>query len=212
MPDIFIANNKNEGASRVTSDHQMGDTSQDATSNHYRNVFSAFSLYPVGISFETQEDQEKIILMLRHHPIVNVGWILITIVLLGIPTFLGYLGVFSSFPSGFSLFVTLVIYLIALTYAIEGFLGWYYDVYFVTNFRIVDINFYNLISKKVSDAEVSKIQNTSYTTHGFLGAVFNYGNVFIQTAAKIPEFKFTSVPNPDKVAGILDDFMVKSEV
>ncbi len=211
MPDIFIAENKKEGASQISQDLPKEEVSQEEFSNHSRHIFSAFSLYPRGVSFETQEEGEKIILMLRRHPIVNVKWIVITILLLGVPTLLNDLGIFSSLPSpsGFSLFVTLVTYLVAMTYAIEGFLGWYYDIYFVTTLRIVDINFYNMISKKVADAEVSKIQNTSYTTHGFLGAVFNYGNVFIQTAAKIPEFKFTSIPNPDKVAKILDDFMVK---
>jgi hypothetical protein len=77
--------------------------------------------------------------------------------------------------------------------------------------RIVEINFSNLINKKVSDAEVTKIQDVSYTLGSFMRTMFNFGNVFIQTAADVQEFKFDSVPNPEKVAKILDDFMAKEK-
>jgi hypothetical protein len=39
--------------------------------------------------------------------------------------------------------------------------------------------------------------------------MFDYGNVTIQTAAEVPEFKFESVPNPEKVVKILDDLRMK---
>jgi uncharacterized membrane protein YdbT with pleckstrin-like domain len=193
MPDVFVS---------------PDDRAQVATT---RNLFSSFNLYPNDIDFETKGKDEKIILMLRQHPITNIKWIVITLLLLTGPTILSLLGVFSSLPVGFPLVITLSWYLVTSAYAIEGFLGWYFDVYFITDTRIVDIVFYNFINKKASDAEVIKIQNVSYTSNGFLGAMFNFGNVFIQTAAEVPEFKFRSVPNPEKVAKILDDFMAKEK-
>jgi hypothetical protein len=176
-----------------------------------RNLFSSFNLYPTDIDFETKGSDEKIILMLRQHPIINVKWIVISLLLLTGPTILSLLGIFSVLPAGFPLVITLTWYLLTSAYAIEGFLSWYFNVYFITTSRIVDIVFYNLINKKVSDAEVTKIQDVSYTSNGFLGAMFNFGNIFIQTAAEVPKFKFGSVPNPEKVAKILDDFMVKQK-
>jgi hypothetical protein len=193
MPDVFVSP---DGASQAASP---------------RNLFSSFNLYPTDIDFETKGSDEKIILMLRQHPIVNVKWVVITLLLLTGPTVLSILGVFSLLPVGFALVITLTWYLLTSAYAIEGFLGWYFNVYFITTIRIVDIVFYNFINKKASDAEVTKIQNVSYTSNGFLGAMFNFGNVFIQTAAEVPEFKFRSVPGPEKVAKILDDFMVKQK-
>ena len=193
MPDVFVS----------PDDHGQAASS--------RNLFSAFNLYPADIDFETKGDDEKVILMLRQHPIVNVKWIIVTLLLLTGPTILSILGVFSLLPVGFPLVITLTWYLLTSAYAIEGFLGWYFDVYFITTIRIVDIVFYNFINKKASDAEVTKIQNVSYTSNGFLGAMFNFGNVFIQTAAEVQEFKFSSVPNPEKIAKILDDFMVKQK-
>lgn len=193
MPDVFVS---------------PDDHGQVASA---RKLFASFNLYPTDIDFETKGDDEKVILMLRQHPIVNVKWIIVTLLLLTGPTILSILGVFSLLPIGFPLVITLTWYLLTSAYAIEGFLGWYFDVYFITTMRIVDIVFYNFINKKASDAEVTKIQNVSYTSNGFLGAMFNFGNVFIQTAAEVPEFKFRSVPNPEKVAKILDDFMAKEK-
>lgn len=204
MPDVFVS--PDEQIQNTTPVSQK--ISSDGSSH---SLFSAFNLYPNDIDFETRGDNEKIILMLRQHPIVNVKWITITLLLLTGPTILSILGAFSFLPVGFPLVITLAWYLVTSAYAIEGFLGWYFNVYFVTTMRIVDIVFYNLINKKVSDAEVTKIQDVSYISNGFLGAMFNFGNVFIQTAAEVQEFQFGSVPNPEKIAKILDDFMVKEK-
>jgi uncharacterized membrane protein YdbT with pleckstrin-like domain len=201
MPDVFVSPN-------VAPNENVPST---PPANSTRNPFSSFNLYPTDIDFETREDNEKIILMLRQHPIINIKWIFVSAILLIAPTLLSVFGFFRSLPLGYSLIITLCFYLIAVAYALEGFLSWYFNVYFVTSMRIIDIDFFNLINKKVSDAEVTKIQDVSYTSSGFLGAMFNFGNVLIQTAADIQEFKFESVGSPDKVAKILDDFMAKEK-
>lgn len=203
MADIFVSPDEqiHEGSPAVLTEKEPVAHSR----------FSAFCLYPDDIDFETREDNERIILMLRHHPIVNIRWILISIILLTGPTLLSVFGVFSLLPSGFPLVITLAWYLFVGAYAIEGFLSWCFNVYIVTTMRIVEINFSNLINKKVSDAEVTKIQDVSYTLGSFMRTMFNFGNVFIQTAADVQEFKFDSVPNPEKVAKILDDFMAKEK-
>jgi hypothetical protein len=87
----------------------------------------------------------------------------------------------------------------------EGFFSWYFNVFFVTNRRIIDVDFFNMVNKRVSDAEIEKIQDVTYSTSGPIGTIFNFGNVLIQTAAEMQELSFERVPNPEKVADILDD-------
>ena len=190
MPDVFVSPNPPE-------------------QKPSRSRFSSFNLYPEGIGFETKDDNEKIILMLRQHPIVNVKWITVTLLLLTGPTILSLLGVFSLLPVGFPLVITLSWYLVTSAYAIEGFLNWYFNVFFVTTDGIIDVDFFNLLDKRVSEADLDKIQDVSYTTNGVLGTMLNYGDVQVQTAAEITEFKFESVPSPEKVAKILDDLIDK---
>jgi hypothetical protein len=218
MPDIFISptNNKSEttdvqkhAATAIQEEVPVTETEKSKHKAHNHSKFSAFSLYPDRINFETKNNEEKVILMLRQHPIVNVKWIFISLLLLTGPTFFSILGIFSGLPTGFSIVITLVWYLITMAYAMESFFDWYFNVYFITTARIIDVDFFNLIHKRVSNAEIEMIQDVTYATGGVLRTLLNYGDVFIQTAAEVSEFDFLAVPNPEQVAKILDDLRIK---
>lgn len=222
MPDIFISNEENKQSSSSnnqetqptsepvlpakvpTTEHQKSEVE-----GHNHNKLAAFCLYPDGVDFETRSNDERIILLLRRHVVTNVKWIVITLLLLTGPTLLQLFGVFNLMPIGFSLIITLAWYLVTLAYAIESFLDWYFNVYFVTTQRVIDVDFYNLINKRVSDAEIEKIQDVSYATGGVIRTMLNYGNVLVQTAAEVSEFEFSDVPDPERVVKILDDLMQK---
>jgi hypothetical protein len=202
MPDVFVSPTLPEN-SPITEEQKS------AVPGHSHSRFSAFCLYPDDINFETKKDEEQIILMLRQHPVVNVKWVLITLLLLTGPSLLSAFGLFSLLPTGFPLVISLAWYLVTSAYAIESFLNWYFNVYFITTDGVIDVDFFNLVDKRVSEAEINKIQDVSYSTNGVLGTMLDFGDVQIQTAAEITEFKFEDVPNPEKVAKILDDLMDK---
>lgn len=214
MPDLFVSpdDTLHTPDPQVVPDKEpVTETEKSAVPGHDHRLFSAFSLYPDDVDFETREDKERIVLLLREHPIVNLKWILGTILLLTGPTIIAMFGIFSYLPTGFPLVISLAWYLITSAYAIEGFLNWYFNVYFVTTDRVIDVDFYNLINKRVSDAEIDKIQDVSYTTGGVARTMFNYGDVNIQTAGEIPEFHFEGVPNPERVTKILDELRINDK-
>jgi len=214
MPDLFVSPDEalHTGEPSVVPEKEPVTEPEKADiPGHNHRLFSAFSLYPDDVDFETREDEERIVLLLRQHPIVNLKWILGTLVLLTGPTIVNAFGIFALLPTGFPLIISLVWYLITSIYAIEGFLNWYFNVYFVTTARVVDVDFYNLIDKRVSDAEIDKIQDVSYSTGGVARTMFNYGDVTIQTAGEIPEFHFEGVPNPERVTKILDELRINDK-
>ena len=49
------------------------------------NPVSSFAVCPPGVRFATQDPDEKVILLLRQHPIVNLGWILVALIMLLMP-------------------------------------------------------------------------------------------------------------------------------
>lgn len=202
MPDIFVTPEKDV---KPPDEMPRTERQKQAIPGHTHKRLAAFSLYPDDVDFETKEGEEKIILLLRQHPIVNVKWIVVTILMIFVPTVARFFGILELLPVGFELVVTLAWYLVTMVYALENFLSWYFNVYFVTDDRIIDVDFYNLIDKRVSDAAINKIQDVSYTTAGVLGTLLNFGDVLIQTASEVTEFSFESVPNPEKVSKILDD-------
>lgn len=213
MPDVFISDPKKEETSAppIANEDLKSDAARFGLPEHSSRVLSAFSFYPNHVDFESREKEEKVILLLRQHPIVNLKWIVIVVLMIFAPSVVAYLNVLSTLPAGLSLVITLSWYLFTMAYALENFLDWYFNVYFVTNRRIVDIDFYNLIDKKVSDAEIDRIQDVNYTTFGVPRMLFNFGDVFIQTASEVSEFDFLAVPNPEKVVKILDDLMPKDK-
>jgi uncharacterized membrane protein YdbT with pleckstrin-like domain len=219
MPDIFVSP---EGKTEASSDHEGSATilpekephtekQRQAVPGHSHKKLSSFSVYPDNVGFETEEKEERIVLLLRQHPIINVRWIFVTGVLIVVPQLVRYLGMLSTLPTGFEMVITLAWYLVTMAYALENFLSWYFNVYFVTDERVVDVDFYNLIDKRVSEASLDKIQDVSYTTAGVMGTLLNFGHVFIQTAAEVSEFQFESVPNPEKVTKMLEDLKEKKE-
>ncbi len=166
--------------------------------------FTAFAVNPDGVRFETQEAEEKVILFLRQHIIVNVPWIVVTIILATAPTIIFpllfmVLKLPFTIPAGYIIVGTLFWYLATFGYALANFISWFFNIYIVTNERIVDIDFIYLLYKQFSEAELSKIQDISYATGGIFATIFDYGNVTIETAGETPNLTFKKIPHPARV-------------
>ncbi len=175
------------------------------------NPFSPFGFLPKGVDFETRDKEEKVILILRRHPITNLRWVIIAVLMSLAPFLLRYFPIMDFLPSNFR-FISLVgWYMLVFAYAFESFLSWFFAVNIVTDERIIDIDFYNLIYKEVSDTNLDKIQDVTYKVGGVLGTLLNYGNVLIQTAGEVPRFEFNLVPRPEKVAEILQKLREEEE-
>jgi hypothetical protein len=199
MPEIFISPETKTNKKVL---HKMPKKGR-------HRLFSAFSYCPNDVTFESKEKEEEIVLMLRQHAIVNLKWIFFTIILFLCPPIFQKTGLLSLLPSGYPMVAILTWYLVTVAYAIEGFFSWYFNVFFITTRRVIDVDFFNLIDKRVSDAEIEKIQDVSYSTSGPIGTALNFGSVLIQTAAEITELSFERVPDPEKVAKILDELRAK---
>ena len=165
---------------------------------------TCFAINPTGVRFETQDDNETVELFLRQHIIVNLTWVVSAFFLLLVPTvfapiLLNSLGLLSKIPFSYGLVGTAFWYLAVFGFVLAKFLGWFFNIYIVTSERVIDIDFYYLLYKKFSQAELSKIQDTSFETGGILATFFNYGNVSVQTAGESPNLEFDKVPYPDRV-------------
>jgi uncharacterized membrane protein YdbT with pleckstrin-like domain len=213
MPDIFISQKKEEikkEESPVQKEvkEMLGETN---TKKEKKSYIASYLRRPKGIKFETKDSQEKIELLLRMHPITNLKWILITVLMFFVPALLKQFPILDFLPKNYQLVISVGWYLVIFSYALENFLTWYFNVYIITDERIIDVDFYNLIYKDVSEAEIEKIQDISYRMGGVIRTLFNFGDVFIQTAAEKPNFEFLAVPRPDKVAKLLQELKVQEK-
>lgn len=170
---------------------------------HTKHPFSSLLINPHVFDFEERDSEEKIILVARPHWFTNVSWILTTVLLVFGPSVLKFVPMVSDIPSEIRILGVFAWYLITFAFSFEKFLSWYFDVYIITDERVVDISFNNLLNKKFSEAKLSMIQDITSRVSGVSQTMFNYGTVSIQTAAEVPEICFEMIPNPEKIIKVL---------
>ena len=175
------------------------------------NPISSYCKYPANVKFAGTDEQEKIILLLRKHWLTNVRWILMGIVLTLVPIPFVYFPVLNFLPERFLVVTVLFWYLVTSAFVLEKFLSWFFNVYIVTDERVFDVDFYNLVDRDISDANIEDIQDVTSSIRGAIRTSFDYGDIFIQTSAEVPELDFEAVPHPDEVAKILRDLRVEEE-
>ncbi len=183
----------------------MKDKSRE---NH--SSLSAYSFYPEDVKFAAQEPDEEVLYFLRKHPVTNVPWILIFIFLLAFPPLTEYILRETPFdplqiPFRLRLLFSIFWYLVCVGYALLSFLNWFFNIYIITNGRIIDLDYYGFLFYRLSETEISQVQDVTYEVGGVFQAVFNYGHVYIQTAAEQREFDFLSVPRPAKIHDVITD-------
>lgn len=179
-------------------------------------IFASYLKNPKNYHFEGQDADEKILLLLRAHPIINLSWIIPALVIFFLPFILPgllpLLGIdLSLIPEQFVLTGLVINYLLVLVITFEGFLNWYFNVNIVTNKRIYDIDFESILRKRVDLAPVSMVQEANSTVGGVLGLVFHFGTVLVQTAGAKVAIDFHNVPHPDQVADFIMDQAHKSQ-
>lgn len=184
-------------------------------SPNYVRMLSSFCENPLGIVFAQQESDEKILLFLRRHFVTNLLWILIASLLLLAPILLfifrselQFIGTIN-LPGQFILVFILFYYLAVFAYAFINFLSWFYNVFIVTQKRIVDIDYSNIVMHNVAFTKLSHVQDVNYTQTGFIRALFNYGDIFVQTAGNEVNFEALSVPQPRRAAHIIANLIGK---
>ena len=95
------------------------------------------------------------------------------------------------------LFLILALFILWLLY--------YLNLHIITNVRIIDIDQVGLFRHILAELHVDKVEDVTSDTAGFLGNVFNYGNVYVQTAATTERFAFDNVPNPAAIVKLILD-------
>jgi uncharacterized membrane protein YdbT with pleckstrin-like domain len=91
----------------------------------------------------------------------------------------------------FGMIIWIVFFLIWIDY--------YFDVWIITNLRIVNIEQNGLFNRSVSEMDFTRIQDVTTEVAGIIPTFLNYGDVAVQTAAETERFLFRQVPNPYEI-------------
>jgi len=125
---------------------------------------------------------EKILIIIRQHwlklALPFFAWLLLAILLIWF------------LPNKSTAFI---IVLITAIYPMVEYINWKYNLWCVTNLRVVDESgFFTRYSK---ESPLDKINNVEYD-QSVWGRLFGFGNVDIQTAAELGETKYEFITTP----------------
>ncbi len=149
---------------------------------------------------------EKVEYVLRRHGVTFFPYLAIFIAILLIP-----IAVYWFFASAFTntmqnpnTYTLMIIagsayYLSTFLFFYSFFVEFYLDAWIITNDRLVDVHQISLFARTVAEVDLYQIQDVTSEVHGFWATIFNYGNIYLQTAGPIPKFIIHNVHRPDKL-------------
>ncbi|MFZ2154443.1 MAG: PH domain-containing protein [Candidatus Moraniibacteriota bacterium] len=161
--------------------------------------------------FHGQHNEEVIIAIIRRHwfNILEQYFIIIGVLVLMIAA-LEILPRYYMGEIDLPLFFFIESFL-AITIWIYAFIIWidfYFDVWIITNERIVNIEQKALFIRTISELKFEKIQDVSINIVGLIPTILNYGDVHVQTAGTTERFLFHKVPDPQKIKGLVMNMQV----
>lgn len=177
-----------------------------------QNPLAAFVPKPRFMRFATQDPSEQVLLLLRKHPVTQLGWIILAGIGVIIPSFIDPGQLLPFLPPNYQAATTITWYVAVLFFILESFLSWYYNVYIITDERVVDIDFLSLIYKNISSAKLDRIEDVTARTHGTLQTIVNFGTVSIQTAGTQEEFEFEDVPKPNTIVQLINELLQEEQL
>ncbi|KKP29278.1 MAG: hypothetical protein UR15_C0018G0004 [Parcubacteria group bacterium GW2011_GWA2_31_28] len=171
------------------------------------HVLHSYCVYP-ETRFESQDNDEKVILTLRAHPFTQIHWIvksfLLMIVFILINIFV------ASFLNLVQLiFLNFFGLVIVLSYVWFNFLNWFFNVGIVTTTQIIDIDFSSILYKEVSAARLNKVEDVTSKSGGYFESFFDYGDLFVQTAGAEKNVEFMNIPKPAEAIEVINTLLGK---
>ncbi len=213
MPDIFVAPKNSRKPNPLKQPAVSNIISKQNLTADKKNVglLTSFRLKPTGVFFRNQDYDEEIFIFLRKHFVTNIPWIVFSLFLLFIlPILLFFVSKISlpiSFTPSYSLVLIIFYYIAVFSYVLVGFITWFYNISLVTNKRVVDINFSDVVYHDVALTTLDLIEDIDSVQSGFIRSFFDYGDIFIQTAGEKTHFDFLSIPQPEKVANTIENLI-----
>lgn len=171
--------------------------------------------------FDGQKKDEKILLVLHRHwfDILSQFIVIFLMMLLFLGSYIFSFLFFdtirsSDFESVLSFIRNLFFIFIWITFFLVW-IDYYFDVWIITDGRIINIEQKGMFSRVVSELELEKIQDVTTDVCGVIPTFLNYGDLLVQTAAEKERFVFHNVPDPyavkDLIMKLQKNFIHKEE-
>ena len=157
---------------------------------------------------------EYVIAEMRRHPLVVFldlllfGFLMIIPIIIYAFVSIGNVAL-SDYPvvMAFIVLATSVYYLYIWLFTLHSLMDYVLDIWIITNERIIDMEQKGLFALSLSEQEIYRIQDITAEINGVLPTLFNYGNVYIQSAGEKERFIFKQIRNPKEIVQVLSHLL-----
>lgn len=182
---------------------------ENITRNAKTSIFSSFYPFPKNINFMSIGKHEAVVLIVRHHWTGLIPKGILAFLAMFFPFLISF-SVPTWFESsiGSTFFVVglfLFFMMVSASLLIDGFLKWFFQMNVITTKRIIDVDFVSITTHRVSETTFDQVQDVSHTPAGPFASFFDYGNLYVQTAAAKREFQFHNIPRPRDIQDTILD-------
>jgi len=167
--------------------------------------------------FDGQKDGEQILLVLHRHwfDILSQFFLIFGMLFLFIGSFVSfpliYPDLWGSFSGNLFLFLENLFFMLIWVIAFLIWIDYYFDIWIVTDRRIVNIEQKALFSRCISELELEKVQDITTEVRGVIPTFLNYGDIQVQTAGEQEKFLFRNVPDPYSIKDLIMSLQKKQE-
>jgi len=159
-----------------------------------------------NVQFDSQRDDETVLLSMRAHPVTLVPAFFNTIVFFILIFFLNF--VISQLISVRSvLYINIFFIFFVFVYLWMQIVNWYFNIGLITNMQIIDVDFNILTFKEITRTELAHVEDITVKTSGFISGIFDFGSIYIQTAGSEINSEFIMIPHPARAAKIIEDIL-----
>lgn len=146
------------------------------------------------------KENEELVRLIRRHPVVYFKPAFLALILLLLPFFLMFL-LFQWETLGLIIFCFLII--MGLLAWIRLIVVYSYNVFIITNQRIVLYSQPGVFERKVSEVTYDKIQDIAYHYKGFWQMLFKYGTLRIQIKNSESVLYVKKIARPGKIQQLI---------
>ena len=168
-------------------------------------------MFDIAHSFPGKEKNEAVYVFARPFYVAFLPTAFIFLIIFG-GTLLFQLGIAQSWIGPFSddIANTIVLFLglfeiFVLIIFLVAILDFYYDIFIVTDRRVVDISQEQLYYRSISELNLEDVEDVKSEVKGFFPTLFGYGTITIQTAGEHENFIAHNFLYPREIASIVSD-------
>jgi len=180
--------------------------------------YPKFAYIPQQV-FPNQRKDERVYILARRHWVsfIFFGILLVALFIIPFLSLILLFGQLREIAAGNNLLQDIIIlgfgvyYLVLEAVLLTSWISYYYNIFIVTNERVIDIAQKGLFNRETHELFFEQIEDVSSKTKGIAYTLLNVGDIELETAGPALNFVISKVNSPQAVVEILHDLSFQAK-